>query len=195
MITRHDDVVWMVRNHETFSSSVIRNDKRPPYPPVEEGDVGLMDGVRAFRADQLVEQDRPQRLAMRHVVREYFTPGAMEKWRPFVRAAVAELLDSAASDLALESAGAFAIVLELMPSAVAERVTQSVKIPTVGIGAGAECDGQVLVLHDLLGPNEGFHPKFLKKYAELGEQVLSALRYYASEVRSGLFPDGLHAHD
>jgi 3-methyl-2-oxobutanoate hydroxymethyltransferase len=97
--------------------------------------------------------------------------------------------------LALESAGAFAIVLELVPSAVAERVTQSVKIPTIGIGAGAKCDGQVLVLHDMLGLNEGFHPKFLKKYAELGEQVLSALRCYASEVRSGSFPDGSHAHD
>jgi cytochrome P450 len=102
VITRHDDVVWMVRNHECFSSSVIRNDKRPPYPPVDEADASLMDGIRAFRADQLVEQDRPQHLAMRHVVREYFTPGAMEKWRPFVRAAVAELLDSAVSDSCID---------------------------------------------------------------------------------------------
>jgi hypothetical protein len=93
VVTRYDDVVWMVRNHEQFSSAVIRTDERPPYPPVDAADLSLLHGVRAFRGDQLVEQDRPAHAAMRQVVHEFFTPGSMESWRPFVRAAVAELLD------------------------------------------------------------------------------------------------------
>src|SRR5262245_50355816 len=93
VVTRYDDVVWMIRHHELFSSAVIRNDPRPPYPPVDPGDAGLVGDVRRFRASQLVEQDRPEHLAMRKVVHGYFTPRAMESWRPFVRRAVAELLD------------------------------------------------------------------------------------------------------
>ena len=93
VVTRYDDVVSMVRNHEAFSSAVIRTDERPPYPPVSPEDLHLLHGVRAFRGDQLVEQDRPAHAEMRQVVHEFFTPGAMEAWRPFVRAAVAEFLD------------------------------------------------------------------------------------------------------
>ena len=94
VVTRYDDVVWMVRNHERFSSAVIRTDQRQPYPPVDAADLPLLSGVQSFRGDQLVEQDRPLHAAMRQVVHEYFTPGAMESWRPFVRAAVTELLDA-----------------------------------------------------------------------------------------------------
>jgi len=93
VVTRYDDVVWMIRHHELFSSAVIRNDPRPPYPPVDPADLGLVDYVRRFRADQLVEHDRPAHLTMRQVVHGYFTPKLMESWRPFVRQAVAELLD------------------------------------------------------------------------------------------------------
>jgi cytochrome P450 len=93
VVTRYDDVVAMVRNHEAFSSAVIRTDERPPYPPVSPEDLHLLHGVRAFRGDQLVEKDRPAHADMRQVVHEFFTPGAMEAWRPFVRAAVAEFLD------------------------------------------------------------------------------------------------------
>jgi cytochrome P450 len=93
VVTRYGDVVWMIRHHELFSSAVIRNDPRPPYPPVDAADAGLVGDVRRFRADQLVEHDRPEHLAMRKVVHGYFTPRAMESWRPFVRGAVAELLD------------------------------------------------------------------------------------------------------
>jgi cytochrome P450 len=76
---------------------LIRNDPRPPYPPVDPDDLGLVDYVRRFRADQLVEHDRPAHLTMRQVVHSYFTPRTMETWRPFVREAVAELLDEAAA--------------------------------------------------------------------------------------------------
>ncbi len=93
VITRYDDLVWLVRHNELFSSAVIRSDQRPPYPPIDREDKPLAEQVRTFRADQLVEQDRPEHTDMRGAVHAYFTPSAMEKWRPFIRAAVHELLD------------------------------------------------------------------------------------------------------
>jgi 3-methyl-2-oxobutanoate hydroxymethyltransferase len=93
----------------------------------------------------------------------------------------------------LEQAGVFSLVLEAVPRAVAKAVTESVRVPTIGIGAGPDCDGQVLVCYDLLGLFRGFVPRFVKRYAELGEQVLSAVRGYVSEVRSGAFPDDQHS--
>lgn len=96
VITRHKDLVWLVRHHELFSSAVIASDRRPPWPPIDPEDRGLFEEVRHFRSDQLVEQDRPAHTTMREAVHEYFTPTAMESWRPFVRAAVAELLDEVA---------------------------------------------------------------------------------------------------
>ena len=108
-------------------------------------------------------------------------------------AAAAERL--LADALALEEAGACAIVLELVPAALAKRITAALTIPTIGIGAGAGCDGQVLVLHDMLGLNEMFNPKFLKRYAELGEAVRAAVRSYAAEVRDGTYPGPAHSFD
>jgi 3-methyl-2-oxobutanoate hydroxymethyltransferase len=108
-------------------------------------------------------------------------------------AATAERL--MADALALEEAGACAIVLELLPSALAARISAALTIPTIGIGAGAGCDGQVLVLHDMLGLNETFNPKFLKHYAELGEAVRAAVRSYAAEVRGGSYPGPQHSFD
>src|SRR6266542_2066817 len=91
--------------------------------------------------------------------------------------------------IALEGAGAFAIVLELLPTDVARQITAAVTIPTIGIGAGPHCDGQVLVLPDLLGLNDGFAPRFLKKYANLAETAREAVAKYADEVREGQYPD------
>ncbi len=105
--------------------------------------------------------------------------------------AAARLVDDAR---ALEGAGAFAMVLELMPGPVGAAVTKAVSIPTIGIGAGAECDGQVLVLHDLLGLNEGFTPKFLKRYAELGQATRDAVSRFGDEVRTGAYPGPEHTH-
>lgn len=93
----------------------------------------------------------------------------------------------------VEDAGAFAIVLELVPSEVAARVTESVRIPTVGIGAGVHCDGQVLVLPDLLGLNDTFSPKFLKRYATLADTVRGAVRQFGDEVRGGAYPEAAHS--
>jgi len=96
---------------------------------------------------------------------------------------------------ALEEAGACGVVLELLPSVLAKRITAALTIPTIGIGAGAGCGGQVLVLHDMLGLNEMFNPKFLKRYAELGEAVRAAVRSYAAEVRDGTYPGPEHSFD
>ncbi len=90
--------------------------------------------------------------------------------------------------LTLEAAGAFAVVLEAVPSPVAARITAALHVPTIGIGAGAACDGQVLVYHDLLGLSEGHLPRFVKRYANLSREIRDALEAYASEVRSGAFP-------
>jgi 3-methyl-2-oxobutanoate hydroxymethyltransferase len=96
---------------------------------------------------------------------------------------------------ALEAAGACAIVLELIPAALAAKISQSLSIPTIGIGAGPGCDGQVLVLHDMLGLNEQFAPKFLKHYAKLGESVREAVRSFAAEVRDGKYPGKEHSFE
>jgi 3-methyl-2-oxobutanoate hydroxymethyltransferase len=95
---------------------------------------------------------------------------------------------------ALQDAGAFALVLELIPADLARRITDALAIPTIGIGAGPHCDGQVLVLPDLLGLNEGFAPKFLKKYANLAEDARKALNDYSGEVRAGQYPDADHSN-
>jgi 3-methyl-2-oxobutanoate hydroxymethyltransferase len=99
--------------------------------------------------------------------------------------AAQELLEDA---LALEDAGAFAIVLEAIPDFVAQTVTDRLKIPTIGIGAGPYCDGQVLVSYDMLGIFDTFVPSFVKQYAQLGKLIVSAAKNYASDVRFGNYP-------
>jgi 3-methyl-2-oxobutanoate hydroxymethyltransferase len=95
----------------------------------------------------------------------------------------------------LEDAGAFGLLLELVPAALAARVSQTLRIPTVGIGAGPGCDGQVLVLHDMLGLNERFSPKFLKRFVTLAGTVREAARAYATEVRAGKYPGSEHSFE
>jgi 3-methyl-2-oxobutanoate hydroxymethyltransferase len=96
---------------------------------------------------------------------------------------------------AVEQAGAFSIVLELVPSVLAARVTAALSIPTVGIGAGVGCDGQVLVLPDMLGLNAGFRPKFLKRYADLDGIIRAAVSAYSDDVRAGQYPGPEHGFE
>jgi 3-methyl-2-oxobutanoate hydroxymethyltransferase len=96
--------------------------------------------------------------------------------------------------LALCEAGIFALVLEGMPSAVAEAITAAVPVPTIGIGAGPHCDGQVLVVHDMLGLFTEFQPKYVKRYADLGAAMHTAFTAYRDEVEAGDFPDADHAY-
>ena len=95
--------------------------------------------------------------------------------------------------LAVEAAGAFGIVLEGIPAKLAERISAELSIPTIGIGAGPACDGQVLVIHDILGLCEKYSPKFVKRYADLGPIIGEAVRQYVSEVRGGEFPTEEHS--
>jgi 3-methyl-2-oxobutanoate hydroxymethyltransferase len=90
---------------------------------------------------------------------------------------------------ALEEAGAFSIVIELVPSETAKVITETIGIPTIGIGAGPHCDGQVLVLHDMLGLFQDFKPKFVKRYANIREVIENAVKEFSTEVREGKFPD------
>jgi len=96
------------------------------------------------------------------------------------------LLDEAA---ALEQAGCFSLVLECVPSELASLISERISIPTIGIGAGIHCDGQVLVYHDLLGLYDGHKPKFVRRYAQIGADIQAAIEHYLADVREGRFPD------
>ena len=93
----------------------------------------------------------------------------------------------------LEDAGAFSITLECVPAELTKKITEAVSIPTIGIGAGSFCDGQVLVYHDVLGMFSEFRPKFVKVYADSGESIMTGIKKYAKEVRSGAFPTQEHS--
>ncbi|HEX2442369.1 MAG TPA: 3-methyl-2-oxobutanoate hydroxymethyltransferase [Vicinamibacterales bacterium] len=102
------------------------------------------------------------------------------------------LLDEAR---ALQGAGCFAVVIEAMPAVVAARITEALEVPTIGIGAGPACDGQILVWHDLLGLTTGHVPQFVKRYADLGATAKGALAAYVADVRQRKFPDDQHTYD
>lgn len=103
-----------------------------------------------------------------------------------------QLLEDA---IALERSGAFALVLEKIPAALATRVTQAVSIPTIGIGAGPNCDGQVLVTHDMLGLNKEFNPRFIRRYANLSETIREAVEHYIDDVKRVDFPNENEKYD
>ena len=123
LVTGYDELVWILRHNELFSSAVIKDASAPPYPPVDPQDVPLFDEIRDFRADQLVEQDRPDHFHHRSVVHGYFTPKAMERWRPFVRAAVAELLDG------VHPKGAMDVLTELAASLPVRIIAEMMGVP------------------------------------------------------------------
>ena len=119
------------------------------------------------------------------------TPQSIYKFGTYiVRAKEEEEADKLKSDaLLLQEAGCFAIVLEKIPASLAREVSQSISIPTIGIGAGNGCDGQVLVMHDMLGINTEFKPRFLRTYLNLHDQVTQAVQHYISDIKSNNFPN------
>ena len=149
-----------------------------------EGGAEVVDTVRTLTANGIAVMAHvgltPQRVAQL---------GGFKLQAKTARAA-RRLIDDA---LALEDAGAFSIVLESVPAPVATLATERLDIPTIGIGAGVDCDGQVLVLHDVLGLFGEFKPKFAKRYADIGAQVADALREFDREVRDGSFPTAEHS--
>jgi 3-methyl-2-oxobutanoate hydroxymethyltransferase len=119
------------------------------------------------------------------------TPQSVRRLGGFkVQRDAARLLDDA---LAVEAAGAFALVIECVPAEVAAKITEAVKIPTIGIGAGPGCDGQVLVTPDILGMFDELKPRFAKRYAEVGGDIRAAVEAYCREVREGTFPSAEHS--
>jgi 3-methyl-2-oxobutanoate hydroxymethyltransferase len=118
------------------------------------------------------------------------TPQAINKFGTYeVRAQEKEEADQIVSDAkVLAEAGVFAIVLEKIPSRLAQRVTRAVPVPTIGIGAGPHCDGQVLVVYDMLGLTEEFKPRFVRRYAELAQDMRSAFTRYIDDVKAARFP-------
>ncbi len=147
----------------------------------------------AFRADLVCSLTRNGIPVMGHIG---LTPQSVRELGGFkvqgrLPAAAATLRDDA---LALAEAGAFAIVLECMPPSLAGAITAAAPVPTIGIGAGPECDGQILVCHDMLGLNDQFQPRFVKRYADLGAQMRAAFAAYAQDVTGGVFPGPEHSY-
>jgi len=125
-----------------------------------------------------------------------FTPQSVHRFGGHYVQGRGDAADTLVDDArALEAAGAYAVVLELVPAPLARRVTEAVSVPTIGIGAGGGTSGQVLVSYDMLGMNASFNPKFLKKYADLSNTILDATRRFCDEVRTGAYPDRDHAFD
>ncbi|RKH48767.1 3-methyl-2-oxobutanoate hydroxymethyltransferase [Corallococcus sp. AB049A] len=160
---------------------------------VAEGNVGSvkLEGGAEF-ADTVRAIVRASIPVMGHLG---LTPQSVHKMGGYVvqgrdEDAARRMLDDA---LALEAAGAYSLVLEGVPLELARTITQSLKIPTIGIGAGKHCDGQVLVCYDLLGMNPDFKPKFVKRFANLHGNITEAANTYFSEVRAGTFPDEEHS--
>jgi 3-methyl-2-oxobutanoate hydroxymethyltransferase len=147
-------------------------------------------GTRLRRVGALIDAGIP---VMGHIGLTPQSVSLLGGYKPQGRTAVKaqQLLDDAR---ALERAGCFAIVLEAIPGPVGAAITRALTIPTIGIGAGAECDGQVLVWHDLLGLTTGHVPRFVKQYADLGRDALKALEAYVADVREGRFPEARHTY-
>lgn len=148
--------------------------------------VKLEGGVRSAAAiAAIASADIP---VMGHIG---MTPQSVRRFGGFrVQRGEERLLEDA---LATEQAGAFAVVVECVPAELASKITAALKIPTIGIGAGAGCNGQILVTHDLLGLFDAFKPRFVKQYADLGREIVRAAEAYCREVREGAFPAAEHA--
>jgi 3-methyl-2-oxobutanoate hydroxymethyltransferase len=176
-------------SYQTSVEAAVRNAGRL----VAEGGVGSvkLEGGAEF-ADTVAAITRASIPVMGHLG---LTPQSVHKMGGYVvqgkdEQAARKIFQDA---LALERAGAYALVLEGVPMELARQITQRLSIPTIGIGAGVDCDGQVLVCYDLLGMNPGFKPKFVKRYADLNTSITEAAGAFFNEVRTGAFPDDEHS--
>jgi cytochrome P450 len=190
VITRHDDVTWMTRHNELFSSAVFRNDPKPAYPAIDESDLGLYEYVRNYQADQFIQHDRPEHLDMRKIVHGYFTPKAMESWRPFVINAVKELLDAA------EEKGSMDVMRDLATPLPVLVIAQMMGVPAedrpyvrqlaeklLYIGRG-EHDRMPILTDGMKGMVEYVSPLVDERIAKPGDDFISVL---ASGEKKGVF--------
>jgi len=190
VITRHDDVTWMTRHNELFSSAVFKNDPKPAYPAIDESDLGLYEYVKNYQADQFIQHDRPEHLDMRKIVHGYFTPKAMESWRPFVVNAVKELLDEA------EEKGSMDVMRDLATPLPVLVIAQMMGVPAedrpyvrqlaeklLYIGRG-EYDRMPILTDGMKGMVEYVSPLVDERIARPGDDFISVL---ASGEKKGVF--------
>ena len=190
VITRHDDVTWMTRHNELFSSAVFKNDPRPAYPAIDESDLGLYEYVKNYQADQFIQHDRPEHLDMRKIVHGYFTPKAMESWRPFVVNAVNELLDAA------EEKGSMDVMRDLATPLPVLVIAQMMGVPAedrpyvrqlaeklLYIGRG-EHDRMPILTEGMKGMVEYVSPLVDERMVRPGDDFISVL---ASGEKTGAF--------
>ncbi len=190
VITRHDDVTWMTRHNELFSSAAFKNDPRPAYPAIDELDLGLYEYVRNYQADQFIQHDRPEHLDMRKIVHGYFTPKAMESWRPFVVNAVKELLDEA------EEKGSMDVMRDLATPLPVLVIAQMMGVPAedrpyvrqlaeklLYIGRG-EHDRMPILTDGMKGMVEYVSPLVDERIVRPGDDFISVL---ASGEKKGAF--------
>ena len=190
VITRHDDVTWMTRHNELFSSAVFRNDPKPAYPAIDESDLGLYEYVRNYQADQFIQHDRPEHLDMRKIVHGYFTPKAMESWRPFVVNAVKELLDAA------EEKGSLDVMRDLATPLPVLVIAQMMGVPAedrpyvrqlaeklLYIGRG-EYDRMPILTDGMKGMIDYVSPLVDERLVRPGDDFISVL---ASGEKKGVF--------
>ena len=190
VLTRHDDVTWMTRHNELFSSAVFKNDPKPAYPAIDESDLGLYEYVRNYQADQFIQHDRPEHLDMRKIVHGYFTPKAMESWRPFVVNAVKELLDEA------EEKGSMDVMRDLATPLPVLVIAQMMGVPAedrpyvrqlaeklLYIGRG-EYDRMPTLTDGMKGMVEYVSPLVDERIARPGDDFISVL---ASGEKKGVF--------
>jgi len=190
VVTRHDDVTWMTRHNELFSSAVFKNDPRPAYPAIDESDLGLYEYVKNYQADQFIQHDRPEHLDMRKIVHGYFTPKAMESWRPFVVKAVNELLDAA------EEKGSMDVMRDLATPLPVLVIAQMMGVPAedrpyvrqlaeklLYIGRG-EHDRMPILTDGMKGMVEYVSPLVDERLVRPGDDFISVL---ASGEKKGVF--------
>jgi cytochrome P450 len=190
VVTRHDDVTWLTRHNELFSSAVFKNDPRPAYPAIDESDLGLYDYVKNYQGDQFIQHDRPEHLDMRKIVHGYFTPKAMESWRPFVVNAVKELLDAA------EEKGSMDVMRDLATPLPVLVIAQMMGVPAedrpyvrelaeklLYIGRG-EHDRMPILTEGMKGMVDYVSPLVDERMARPGDDFISVL---ASGEKKGAF--------
>jgi cytochrome P450 len=190
VITRHDDVTWMTRHNELFSSAVFKNDPKPAYPAIDESDLGLYEYVKNYQADQFIQHDRPEHLDMRKIVHGYFTPKAMESWRPFVVNAVKELLDAA------EEKGSMDVMRDLATPLPVLVIAQMMGVPAedrpyvrqlaeklLYIGRG-EYDRMPILTDGMKGMVDYVSPLVDERIVRPGDDFISVL---ASGEKKGVF--------
>jgi cytochrome P450 len=190
VVTRHDDVTWLTRHNELFSSAVFKNDPKPAYPAIDESDLGLYEYVKNYQADQFIQHDRPEHLDMRKIVHGYFTPKAMESWRPFVVNAVKELLDAA------EEKGSMDVMRDLATPLPVLVIAQMMGVPAedrpyvrqlaeklLYIGRG-EHDRMPILTEGMKGMVDYVSPLVDERMAKPGDDFISVL---ASGEKKGVF--------